>query len=152
MRAAIGGTCHAELAVYLLDRDVARHTLAQLALGTVHRHTTGLDRDRHAGWHGNWLLPDSGHRLPLPDLSHDLATDALAPSVVTGHHSLGGGDDRRSHPALDPRDVGMVDVGPPAGPRDTLEAGDYRRPLARVLQSHPQLSAGVAGRGRDLLE
>src|ERR1700722_12893474 len=61
-------------------------------------------------------------RPQLPDLGHDLAADAGRAGVVAGHDPLRGGDDRGPHPALDARDVGVVDVGalPRAG--DALDA------------------------------
>src|SRR5437588_5947958 len=81
--------------------------------------------------------------IALPDPRHDLAADALDPRVVAGHQPLGRGDDRGPHSALDAWDVVVVDVRPPAGPRDALEAGDYGLALGRVLDRHRDLVAGT---------
>src|SRR3712207_1074957 len=43
--------------------------------------------------------------IRLPNVRDDLAADALAPRVVAGHYSPGGGDDRRAHAAEDLRDL-----------------------------------------------
>src|SRR5947209_18367764 len=64
--------------------------------------------------------------MALPDPSHDLAADALAPGDVSGHHSPRGGDDGRAHPALDPRDVLAVHVRAAAFPRHPAHARVHR--------------------------
>src|SRR5205085_4367227 len=91
---------------------------------------------------GMGCLPIRDIRLPHP--RHDLAADSLDPRVMTGHKASGGGDDRRSHPALDPRDVGMVDVRALTWPRDALKPGDNGLALGRVLERHRDLIAGAS--------
>src|SRR5947209_1674423 len=86
--------------------------------------------------------------MALPDPSHDLAADALAPGVVAGHHSPRGGDDGRAHPALDPRDVLAIHVGAPAWPRDPLHARDHRLAVLGVLERDRDLLARLTGARR----
>src|SRR3989442_1066907 len=69
-----------------------------------------------------------------PHLRHDLAADAHAACVVAGHDALRGRDDRRAHPTLDLRDVGVIDVRPLAGARDALDPLDHRLAVSPVLQ------------------
>src|SRR5947209_3131122 len=80
----------------------------------------------------------------LPDLRHHFAADALDASLVAGHDALGGRNDRRPHPALDARDVGVVDVGALPGTRDAPQAGDHGLAGLGVLERDRQLPAGLA--------
>ena len=59
--AAVGGPGHEDLAVVLLDVDVAGHALGQLALGALHAHELRLERDLHAVRHGDRLPSDPAH-------------------------------------------------------------------------------------------
>src|SRR5215208_6339586 len=59
--AAVGRSRHADLAVVLLDRDLARHALLELALGPLHLHELRLDRDFHPIGDGDRLSADARH-------------------------------------------------------------------------------------------
>src|SRR4051794_41913005 len=74
-----------------------------------------------------------------PDLRDDLAADAVAARVVTGHQSVGSGDDRGAHAAEYARDVLRGDVGAAAGLRHPVQAGDDRSAVPWVI------SVGVGG-------
>src|SRR6476469_6465621 len=79
--------------------------------------------------------------MALPDLRDDLAAVAVAPGVVTGHQSVGSGDDRGAHATEDARDILRRDVGAATGLGDALQPGDDRRAALRVLESHVQFLA-----------
>src|SRR5436190_23403901 len=87
-----------------------------------------------------------------PHLGDELAANAVAASVVSGHQALGGGDDRSAHAAEDARDVLRGDVGAPAGLGDSLEPGDHRRAALRVLEPHVQLLADASALDRPALD
>src|SRR5215208_1148879 len=63
--AAVGRSRHADLAVVLLDPDLARHALLELALGPLHLHELGLDRDLHPIGDGDRLSADARHRYAM---------------------------------------------------------------------------------------
>src|SRR6185437_9654733 len=69
----------------------------------------------------------------LPDLRHHFAADALDAGLVAGHAPLAGRHDRGAHAALNPRDVGVVDIRAMPGARDALQSGDHRLARLRVL-------------------
>ena len=52
-----------QAAVLLHQRNAAGKHGADLALGAFHKHRVAICADRvlDAGWHGNWLLADTGH-------------------------------------------------------------------------------------------
>src|ERR1035437_960540 len=143
MLAAIGGPRDQHLLVGLLHMHVAVDPLRELTPGTVDRHPLGLDRDAHSGRYSDWLSSDTGHRSRsvLPDPGHDFAADPLKAGIVAGHQTLGGGDDRGAHPALDTWDVPVVDIRALAGARDSLQAGDHRFTVDGVLERHRELVA-----------
>src|SRR5581483_10344074 len=88
----------------------------------------------------------------LPDLRQHFAADALDAGLVAGHEALGGRHDRRPHAALNPGDVGMVDVGALARARDALQAADHGLAGLGVLERDRQLLAGPPlGRVVDLV-
>src|SRR5205823_1679782 len=62
--AAVGRALDEELLTVLLDADVARDALEELALRAVDADELGLDRDGHAGRDGDGLAADAGHRGP----------------------------------------------------------------------------------------
>src|SRR5215217_5979943 len=70
----------------------------------------------------------------LPDLRHDLATDARLARIVARHDALRGRHDRRAHAAQELRDVLGVDVRPLPRAGDPLEAGDDGRAVGSVLE------------------
>ena len=130
----------------LLDVDVARDALGELALGAVDAHALGLDRRRSRRGHGDGLLADAGHAGYQTSATTSPPTPARA-GVVAGHHAAGGGDDRRAHAAQHLRDVLRVDVGAPAGARDALQAGDRRLAVLGVLQATAICSPARSGSG-----
>ena len=139
--AAIGGALDHQLVVLLLDGDVARDALGQLALGAVDAHQVGLHGHGHAGGHGNGLSADAG-------LHHHTSAISSPPTparrrVVAGHHTAGGGDDRGAHPALHLGDVARVDVHAPARSRDPAQPGDHRAAVGGVAQVDAQPVAGA---------
>src|ERR1700729_3553236 len=81
----------------------------------------------------------------LPDLRHDFAADARDAGFVAGHDALGGRDDRGPHPAVDPRDVRVVDVRALAGARHALQARDHGLARLRVLEGDRQPQARLSG-------
>src|SRR5512134_634678 len=81
----------------------------------------------------------------LPDPRDQLAADAGAARVVTGHDTTGGGHDRRPHPALHLRDAPGVDVAAPARLGQALHAGDNGPPVLGVLELHAQRAAHPRG-------
>src|SRR4051812_8104868 len=87
-----------------------------------------------------------------PDLGDELAAHARAPGVVARHHAPGGGDDGRSHPALDLGHLVGADVFPPPGPRDPLQAVDDRSAVLGVLEPHVELLAHACGLDREVLD
>src|SRR5918992_440438 len=82
-----------------------------------------------------------------PDPCDELAADAFAAGVVAGHDALGGGHDGRAHAAVDPGDLGRVDVLAPAGLGQPLDAGDHGLAVLRVLELHAQDLADAAAVG-----
>src|SRR4029453_111110 len=59
--AAVGRARHDELVFLALDIDPHRHGLRELAERPVDHDAAGVDRDVHAGRHGNWLSSDAAH-------------------------------------------------------------------------------------------
>jgi hypothetical protein len=62
MLSAVGRAGDEELAVLLLDADVAGHALRQLALWALDPHELRFDRDLDAVGDGDRLLADARHR------------------------------------------------------------------------------------------
>src|SRR5215211_6447814 len=88
----------------------------------------------------------------LPDLRHDLAADARLARIVARHDALRGRHDRRAHAAQDLRDVLGVDVRPPPGAGDPLEARDDGRAVVSVLEPDVDpVARGAALRGAHLV-
>src|SRR3954453_15529522 len=88
----------------------------------------------------------------LPDLRHDLATDARLARIVARHDALRGRHDRRGHAAQDLRDVRGVDVRPPPRAGDPLEAGDHGRAVLSVLEADVDpVARGAALGGADVV-
>ena len=59
--AAVGRARDVQLLALLRDGDVAWDALGELALGAVHAHDVGVDRDGDARRDGNWLAADAAH-------------------------------------------------------------------------------------------
>ena len=59
--AAVGRPGDDQLGVLLLDGDVARLALLEIAARAGYAHDLGLDRDGHARGHGDGLFSDSAH-------------------------------------------------------------------------------------------
>src|SRR5215218_6016423 len=72
--------------------------------------------------------------IASPDVSDDLAADALGAGFVAGHHPDGGADDRGPGSALHARDVLVVDVTAPARAGDPFDAQDERTAVLGVLE------------------
>ena len=87
--------------------------------------------------------------MGLPDLRDELSADALLAGVVAGHHASRGGHDRGAHAAEHLGHRLRVDVGPLAGARDALQAGDDGLAALRVLQLDEDAVAGSPGLARD---
>src|SRR5215204_4103307 len=92
---------------------------------------------------GTGCLPIRLMGRSSPDLRHDLAADAAIAGVVAGHQTLGRGDDRRAHAALDLGDVLGVDVGAAAGTRDSPQARDHGLALLGVAQDDADVLDGA---------
>src|SRR3954471_5489343 len=90
--------------------------------------------------------------ISSPDVRDHFAADALAPRLVTGHHALGRGKDRRAHAALDLWDLLVPDVRAPARGGDALHAADHRLATLGVLQPHAQHLADPTGLGAEGLD
>src|ERR1700759_5615506 len=82
-----------------------------------------------------------------PDVGDDLATVALVAGFVAGHHAMGRGHDRGAHAALDLGDLALVGVDTAAGTGRTLQPGDHRGALVRVLELDAQRLADARGLG-----
>src|SRR3954447_15395211 len=90
--------------------------------------------------------------MPLPDLGHDLATDALLACLVTGHDAVGRRDDGGAHAALDLAHAVGAGVVALAGARHAAQAGDGRTAVLGVLERHADdLARMVRGRGLDVV-
>src|SRR5579863_2490201 len=85
---------------------------------------------------------------PLPHLRQNLAAYARRAGVVTGHHAVGGRDDRGAHPALHLRDPSRLHVGPLTRSRNALEARDRRAAVGGVLETDLDHLARAAFRRR----
>ena len=84
------------------------------------------------------------YSLPfLPDLAEDFAANTFLASALPGHHSLGSGENRDTHPGKNPGDLIMTGVNTAAGTADTFDTGDDRLPgtaFTRVLNFDLQRS------------
>src|SRR5882762_1651816 len=69
-----------------------------------------------------------------PDVGDYLAADASRLRFVPGHHADRGADDRGAGAAMHARHFGVIDVAPPAGPRDPLQSDDHRAAILGVLE------------------
>src|SRR3954447_8885348 len=139
--AAVGRAADEQLAVLLLDRDVAVLALGQVTARAGHADDLGLDGDGHAVGNGNGLAADAAHGC-LPDLRHDLAADALLPGLMAGQDAAGRGHDRRPHAALHLADAGGGGVMALAGARHAAQALDGRPAVVGVLELDPDDLSG----------
>src|SRR6185437_5650070 len=85
---------------------------------------------------GRLPIRDIAAENGLPDLRHDLAADATLARLVAGHNSARGRDDGCAHPALNARNVGVVDIRALARPRNALDPRDDRLAVVGVLERH----------------
>ena len=97
MLAAVGRARDEELLVLLRDGDVARDALGELALGAVHAHELGLDRDGDAGGTG------MGFR-PMRDIGSYQTSATTSPPTPAW---------RASWPVITPEDVETIAVPMP---------------------------------------
>src|SRR5262249_28075261 len=67
-----------------------------------------------------------------------LPADTLLTSLVGAHHAAGRAHDRHSHAALNLGQLARRRVATPAGLGDTLEPGDHRLAILRVLETQSQ--------------
>ena len=97
MLATVGRAGDVQLAVLLLDADVARLALEEIAAGAGHADDLGLDRDGHAVGNGDGLFSDSGHRC------YQTSATTSPPTPCC----------RASWPVSTPREVETIDVPMP---------------------------------------
>src|SRR3954449_6313830 len=146
--AAVGGAGDEQLAILLLDADVAVLAFGQVAARTDHADDLGLHGDGHAVGNGDGLAADTTHGC-LPDLRHDLAADARLAGIVAGQDARGRGDDRGAHAALDLADPVGRGVVALARARDAAQALDGRPAVLGGIELDADDLAGWGG-GRRL--
>src|SRR5205085_3115505 len=71
---------------------------------------------------------------PLPDLAHELATQAGFTCFAVGHHAARGGDDRGAHAAHHAGDGVLVHVTTAARRAHAPDAGDHAGVVTGVLE------------------
>src|SRR5665811_1449251 len=87
-----------------------------------------------------------------PYVGDDLAADAPLLRFVAGHHPGRGADDRGAGATVDARHFGVVDVAPPARPRDPLQPGDHRAAVLGVLEPDPDRLADLRGAAPEVVD
>src|SRR6478609_2965113 len=105
-------TCSTVMSRWILSNSSPRGPLTVTRSGSI---ATVTPAGTGMGLRPIRLMPASPH------LRHDLATDALAARLVTGHDALGRRDDRRAEATLDLRDLAVADVRTLARTRHPLD-------------------------------
>src|SRR5829696_6945018 len=122
---AVGRALDEDRGVLLLDGDVARDRLRELAAGAVHAHDAGVDADRDAVGHGDGLLADAGHGC-----GYQTSATTSPPTRAL----------RASWPVMTPLDVLMIVVPmPPCTLGMCVESTYVRRP-GRETRRRPEMT------------
>src|SRR3990172_9307385 len=92
---------------------------------------------------GCWPTRDM-RSCSLPDVTEDLAADAMLTRLAVGHETLVGGQDGDPHAAEHARHVGRLRVDAQTGLRHAPKPGDRTLAIRRVLHHDPQLASRSA--------
>src|SRR6266540_5372049 len=120
------------------DADRLGRPVGEGAVRTLDNHLATLDGHLDPGRDGDRLFADARHdRLPLPDLTEDLAADVTLARLPVGHEALVGGQDRDAHASEHTRELVGARVHAQAGLRHAPDPRDRALPVRRVLQDDP---------------
>src|SRR5581483_1573519 len=119
--------------------DAGHHGRVQRSFRTFDHEPTRLFLHLDAFRQRNRFIANARHgTFSLPDLTEDLAADAVLRGVVAGQHALRRRHDRQTEAAEGARDLLLVAVHAAARARNALDAVDDRLAVGRVLEIDPQ--------------
>src|SRR6202167_3328880 len=92
---------------------------------------------------GIGFLPIRDICFLLPDFAENLAADAFAPCLPSGHYAPRGGHDTDAEPALYPLDLIPADIYTASGARNAREVADSGFVVGAVLEVHTQHGTAI---------
>src|SRR5262245_2120739 len=82
------------------------------------------------------LKPEKLRSLRLPDFAENLAANALAARLATGHDTLRGGHDGDTETALNAADLVAANIYAATGTRNALQIANGSLVVGAILQIH----------------